>query len=244
MYGFTPHATTEKLESPPPDRRSSTPEQGGVLEELVELGLVDTRERHVGQDPKDDKDPEDVEHPAPDVRRPEGVQQRIEHRSLRACVAAGLGLGASAGVSGDGLGGVARPSHPVRRRARRALPASSGSVTSAASTTSVGASAGAASAAGALRRGRPLGAFFGRSVLADAMAGRSRRPGRLRRTLRRARASTLRSASPDRRPFAPRVGRLDRLHVDAKSREQFGGDLEHVPRCRRRPRSWRLPTLV
>ncbi len=87
MYGFTPRATTEKLDKPPPDSRSRTPKIGVVLEELVELVLVHARNRHVGQEPEDDQDPEDVEQAAPDVRRPEGVQQRVEHRSLRAFVA-------------------------------------------------------------------------------------------------------------------------------------------------------------
>ncbi len=49
-------------------------EQGVVLEELLELGAIDARHRHMGQEPEDDEDPEDVEDPAPDVRRPEGVQ--------------------------------------------------------------------------------------------------------------------------------------------------------------------------
>ena len=106
MYGFTPSATTEKLDRPPPDSRSRTPNRALFWRNCGELGLVDARDRHVGQEPEDDQDPQDVQQPAPDVRRPEGVQQRFEHGSLRV-------------VAGVGVVGLGR-----RRRRRRSSVAS------------------------------------------------------------------------------------------------------------------------
>ena len=99
MYGFTPSATTEKLVRPPPENRSSSPKIGLSSRKLASCVAVDARHRDVGQQPEDEQDPEDVQDPAPEVRRPERVEQGLEHGWL-AVVGRGLG-----GLGGRGLGG-------------------------------------------------------------------------------------------------------------------------------------------
>ena len=79
MYGFTPSATTEKFVSPPPENRSSRLKIALSFRNSLELAAVDARDRDVRQQPEDDEDPGDVEDPAPEVRRPERVEQRLEH---------------------------------------------------------------------------------------------------------------------------------------------------------------------
>ena len=106
MYGFIPSATTENAASPPPENRSSRPKIGLPFEERRELGLVDARHRHGGQQPEDDEQAQDVEDPAPDVGRAEGVQQRVEH-----------------GISRSGRRTVPwSPARPAARRRRRRRP--------------------------------------------------------------------------------------------------------------------------
>jgi hypothetical protein len=73
MYGFMPRATTEKFDSPPPEKRSSSPTRA--------LRLVDARDRHRGQQPEDDQQAQDIEDPTPDVRRPKRIEKGFEHGS-------------------------------------------------------------------------------------------------------------------------------------------------------------------
>ena len=58
------------------------PEQRVALQEGRELRAVDPGHRHGGQEPEDDEQAQDDQDPAPDVRRPEGVQQGFEHGRL------------------------------------------------------------------------------------------------------------------------------------------------------------------
>ena len=104
-----PRATTEKFDRPPPEKRFSRPNSGLPCEERGELLPVDARHRHGGQEPEDDEQAEDDEDPAPDIRRPEGVQQGFEHE----------GLGVVAGRRRGVVGASRRPRPPCRMRRRR-----------------------------------------------------------------------------------------------------------------------------
>ena len=121
MYGFTPRATIEKFDRPPPEIRSSTPMRALPAKNCCELLPVDARDRHVGQEPEDDQDGEDVEDPAPDVGRPEGVQQRFEH-GLR-----GLAVVGRVGLCVDVAGRCFRVVGCVARLERRLVRPSSAS---------------------------------------------------------------------------------------------------------------------
>ena len=106
MYGFIPNATTEKCERPPPENRSSRPASALPLTKLRELRLVHARDRDGRQQAEDDQQRQDVEDPAPDVRRAECVEERFEH---------GSGV-----VAGRRLGLVDRGSARRHRRSPRA----------------------------------------------------------------------------------------------------------------------------
>ena len=241
MYGFTPSATTEKLDRPPPDSRSSTPKRALFCEVLRELGLVDARDRHVGQEPEDDQDPEDVEQPAPDVRRPEGVQQRVEHRSLRAFVA-GRSAAVGAGVvAGDRLAASARRRRRRARRPARPAGASVGGVGASATSAarpSIGSARRPAVGLGGLgvgrrrpaARGSASLAFFGLSGLAAfsaataaasparrrprrSRAGHGRRPCGRRRHGRRRSARRAASARSRRRRRPGRAPAADSVGI-------------------------------
>ena len=107
MYGFTPRAIDREAREAAAGDQVQHAEQGVALEELLELGRVDARHRHVGQEPEDDEHPEDIEDPAPDVRRPEGVQQRLEHW-LRVLVVGGVCLGCRGRLGRLGVAGLCR----------------------------------------------------------------------------------------------------------------------------------------
>ena len=103
MYGLTPSATTEKVDSPPPREQVEQLTMVLLFTKSAELVVVDARDRDVRQQPEDDQDPGDVEDPAPQVRRPERVEERVEH-----------GLGVRVPVGGR--------CPPRRRRRRRRRP--------------------------------------------------------------------------------------------------------------------------
>ena len=210
MYGFTPSATTEKLDRPPPDSRSSTPNRA-LFWRYCELRLVDARDRHMGQEPEDDQDPEDVDQAAPDVRRPEGVQQRVEH---------GRGV-----VAGRGRAVVV-----ARRRGSSATASGASAV--------VGRRRGGIGLGQAPPRGRPAGsaALGGRAALAafggfdfSGLAAFSaaavRRPPRPRPIGGGGVVHPLGRGATGRRPGDPgRPG--DHLAVDAERRPGLGRGLE------------------
>ena len=130
MYGFMPSATTEKCDRPPPEKRSSSPTSGVALDELLELRLVDARDRDRRQEAEDDQQPEDIEDPPADVGRAKGVEKGFEH---------GSGV-----VAGRPLGVVARVG---RRRGRRRGRFVGRGGSSAGSASSAGSSASAAALA-------------------------------------------------------------------------------------------------
>ena len=82
MYGFTPMPMIDAVASPPPEKRSSRPEQLVRLEQLRQARLVHAGHRHVRQAPEDEQDPEREEDLAPDVRRAEGGDQGVDHLGL------------------------------------------------------------------------------------------------------------------------------------------------------------------
>ena len=47
MYGFMPRPTTEKVDRPPPENRSSRPKSGVAVEEVRQRRVVDARDRDV-----------------------------------------------------------------------------------------------------------------------------------------------------------------------------------------------------
>ena len=135
MYGFIPNATTEKCDRPPPENRSSRPASALPSTKTFELILVHARDRHGGQQAEDDQQAEDIQDPAPDVRRPECIEERFEHgsgvvagrlvglvgRGRRIGVGLVGGGGGRAGVLGHGcLGGRPRGRVVCGARPRRA----------------------------------------------------------------------------------------------------------------------------
>ena len=82
MYGFTPRPTIESSTGRRP-RTGRALRNAWLLTEVGERRAVDARQRHLGQHPVDDEDPEDEEDPAPDVGRAERVEQGLEHGRLR-----------------------------------------------------------------------------------------------------------------------------------------------------------------
>ena len=99
---------------PPPENRSSSPNSGLLLEELLRAAALSMPGTGTGASSrKTIRSPEDEQDPAPDVRRPEGVQQGFEHGSgvagggLRV-VGRGLGLGGGCLVGGRARVGLGR----------------------------------------------------------------------------------------------------------------------------------------
>ena len=136
MYGFMPSATTEKCDRPPPENRSSRPTSALPCTKACELRLVDARDRHRRQQPEDDQQAEDVQDPAPDVGRAEGVEERFEHgsgvvagRLVRPSLGrgrlVGIGLGGGLGLVGGRRAGIGRLGGrpPARRSAASASSA-------------------------------------------------------------------------------------------------------------------------
>ena len=148
MYGFTPRATTEKLESPPPDSRSRTPKRALFWRYWASCGLVDARHRHVGQEPEDDEDPEDVEQPPTDVGRAERVEERLEHGGYASSPGAALSDSVSSPVTGSASDASATASGASAGSSAAAVSASSVSAVSAALAFRAGFAFAGASAAG------------------------------------------------------------------------------------------------
>ena len=73
------------------------PEDRAVVQEVAELGTVDARHRHVGQEPEDEQDPGDEQDPAPEVRRAERIEQGLEHVRLAVVGEVGRRLDAEGG---------------------------------------------------------------------------------------------------------------------------------------------------
>ncbi len=175
-------------------------DQRVALDELLQLRLVDARDRHRRQQPEDDQQAEDVEDPPPDVGRAEGVEQGFEHgqasspvggsvvasaaggsssaSAVAAVGSAASAVSASAAAGSSRLGGLGR----VRRgRGRRVAlrPAFAAAVAAAgASSVAVGASAAASAASsGVAVSARAALRFAGLRVRRPHLA--SRRPARL-----------------------------------------------------------------
>ena len=194
--------------------RSRMPNSGVVLEELRELAVaVDARQRHLGQQPEDDQDPEDEEDPAPDVRRAEGVEQRLEHGyAFSSSVASASAVGRSSarrvgawlvGVGcglGGGLGGGAVGS--ARSSASASAAASSALGGSASASADAFLAFGGLAALAARRCG--LAGSLGRRLVAGGSASAfwlaACRPAAVRATRRRAARRRRRAPSaPGRR---------------------------------------------
>ena len=72
-------------------------QEGLRVEHLRERFAIDAGDRHVREHAHDHEHAEDVEDPAPDIRRPEGVDERVEHGDQSA-PAAGV-AGAAGAIS-------------------------------------------------------------------------------------------------------------------------------------------------
>ena len=108
MYGFTPIATIEKLDRPPPENRSISCRKAWLLTRFATASWLTQGYGHDGQGAVDDQHPQHEEDAAADVRRAEGVDEGVEHpRLLLARLAAARSRLGRRLRLGDGLGGFA-----------------------------------------------------------------------------------------------------------------------------------------
>ena len=252
MYGFTPSATTENVAQPAAREQVEQAEQRVAAgRSCASCAWLMPGHRHGGQQAEDDQHAEDVQDPPPDVRRPEGIEQGLEHGSgvvagrssrPRRMPPVGSASGASSAVGSRprpwapwpwapsplGLGrlGVGRPWR-IRLGGLglgRSRPRR-GLGRRGLGDRSVSA-AGASSAAGAASAtGASAGAAAGAaSAAASASAGRARRR---RRRVPRAASSGPRGRSRCRRP--PRSWRRADA-VNASATTKSGADSSPAPR--------------
>ena len=178
MYGFTPSADDREARQAAAREQVEQAEQGVVLRRTARAAPRSTPGTGTwARNRKTIRIAEDEEDPAPDVRRPEGVQQRLEH-GLRALVVVG-GVGLVAVVAGRSLGVVGRRPRPsadsaARRSASAALGGSAASASASASSGARRSRPSASAVGGVGRRRRPspaFGAFGGLAALAVAGRG-------------------------------------------------------------------------